>query len=166
MKKINKMLATVVSTSMLFVSTAYASTSSTSHSSSNVTITPVTTQSVGQKQNDVYLAAEKLVHNPPRHISFDTPGFVQKVYSAVNVKLPRTILEQSKVGKRISNRSQLQKGDLVFFNLVNSNKNEVTFDGIYLGKNMFAALTTHGLMEINTQSEYWSNKFTFGVRIL
>lgn len=172
MKKPSKTLATVAASSMLFMSTAYASTQvKASHSSSNgvaVTIKVESPQSVARILNEVCLFAETMLKNPPHDGSFDTSGFVQDVYSKVNVKLPRTILEQSKVGKRITGRSQLQKGDLVFFDLSNSNHHEVTitFDGIYLGKNTVAALTSHGLMAINMYSEYWLNKFRFGVRVL
>lgn len=169
MKRILTTIAAVGAASTLFTFTAFATTGqNTNRSRTNVTITtePANFASVSQKQKSVCLYAEQYIKNQPKHVSFDTPGFIQYTFSKVNVQLPRTILEQSKAGKKILNRSQLQQGDMVFFNLINSSKTEVTFDGIYLGNNTIAALTTHGIKTISMNNTYWSNKFRFGVRIL
>lgn len=168
MKRILTAIATVGIISTLFTFAAYASTSQTTNSSKlNVTAANTAhSMTASQKQKSVCLYAEQYVRNHPKHLIFDTPGFVQNIFSRVNVKLPRTVLEQSKAGKKIFNRSQLQQGDLVFFNLTNTSKAEITFDGIYLGNNSFAALTTHGVTTISMNSAYWSNKFRFGVRII
>ena len=70
-----------------------------------------------------------------------------------------------KPGPSSTIRTNLEKGDLVFFNLDNTN-GTATFDGIYLGGNQFAALTTHGLRVINLSDSYWSGKFLYGRRVL
>lgn len=115
------------------------------------------------QQNDVTSEVQQLLQNPST--SFDASGFVQYVYAQVGVQLPRTIAEQAQVGTLIDNPNQLEKGDLVFFDL-NGGKNSATFDGIYLGGNQFAAVTTHGLIAISLSDTYWIENFIYGRRIL
>ena len=115
------------------------------------------------QQDKIYQTAEQLVHNPPSS-GFDASGFVQYVYGKAGIQLPRTIAEQAHTGTVVNNRSQLQRGDLVFFNLNNSGQT-ATFVGIYLGGNEFAAQTTHGLMNISLNQPYWSKAFRYGERV-
>jgi lipoprotein Spr len=45
---------------------------------------------------------------------YDCSGLVFTTFSSENIKLPRTSLEQSKIGEVI-NRNKAKKGDLIFF---------------------------------------------------
>ena len=134
----------------------------TSNSTVLIQVGPAKSINSGQ-QNQVYATVQQLVqsHSAP---SFDASGFVQYVYNSAGIHLPRTIAEQSQVGTRINSPSQLERGDLVFFNM--DNTNTVSFDGIYLGGGQFAAVTTHGLMVIKLSDPFWSGKFQFGQRVL
>ncbi|MCL6597184.1 MAG: C40 family peptidase [Alicyclobacillus macrosporangiidus] len=145
----------------------------TQSSDSNVSIRLVSSTPVAslqqnpqqiQRQNEVYAAVQQMLQAPAT-ASMDASGFVQSVYAKVGVQLPRTIAEQAQTGTLINRSTDLARGDLVFFDLDNSN-NAATFDGIYLGGNQFAALTTHGLKVIHLNDPYWSGKFLYGRRVL
>ncbi|CAM3869126.1 C40 family peptidase [Alicyclobacillus pomorum] len=138
-------------------------------SGSNVVIQVVSSKPVNslqqnQQQSQVYSAVQQMLQSPAT-ASLDASGFVQSVYAKVGVQLPRTIAEQAQTGTIINSATDLQQGDLVFFNLDNTG-GTATFDGIYLGGNQFAAMTTHGLKVISLSDPYWSGKFIYGRRVL
>uniref|UniRef100_UPI00374EEB2A C40 family peptidase n=1 Tax=Clostridioides difficile TaxID=1496 RepID=UPI00374EEB2A len=58
--------------------------------------------------------------------NFDCSGLMVYCFKKVNVNLPRTSSQQSKVGKKVE-QNNLQAGDLVFFH------NPVTHVGLYIG---------------------------------
>ncbi|GMA50691.1 hypothetical protein GCM10025857_20480 [Alicyclobacillus contaminans] len=125
---------------------------------------PADTSQPTQQQNQVYATVQQMLHTAVPD-SLDTSGFVQSVYAKVGIQLPRTIAEQAQTGTLVGSRSDLTTGDLVFFNLDNTG-NTATFDGIYLGQNQFAAVTTHGLKVIDLSDTYWSGRFLYGRRVL
>lgn len=65
---------------------------------------------------------------------FDCSGLTMAVYKLNGLKLPRSSKDQFVVGTAIS-RSQLSKGDLVFFATAQGNK--ITHVGIYTGNDQF-----------------------------
>ncbi len=131
---------------------------------SNVLVTILPSQPVtNPNQEKVYQAAEQVLQSPPSQ-HWDASSFVQYVYAKVGISLPRTIAQQAAVGARISDVSQLQRGDLVFFNL-NDSPSQVSFVGIYLGSDQVVAFTTHGLDAFNLFGPYWNGKFAFGERV-
>jgi hypothetical protein len=67
---------------------------------------------------------------------FDCSGYVQYVYKKEGVELPRTALQQSKVGKDVT-WQPLKKGDLLFFLTDRKRGIPVTHVGMYLGGNKF-----------------------------
>ena len=69
----------------------------------------------------------------PEH-GFDCSGLTMAVYELNGLKLPRSSKDQFAVGTPI-NRSQLSKGDLVFF--ATSQVKKVTHVGIYMGDGQF-----------------------------
>ncbi len=89
----------------------------------------------------------------------DCSAFIQKAYKqSLNIKIPRTTILQSKVGKNI-NKSQLKLGDLVFFK-TGKNSRHV---GIYLenGKFMHASsskgVTVSKLENVYFNKHYWKS---------
>lgn len=98
--------------------------------------------------------------NPP----VDCSALVQDVYKQSGINLPRTVSQQSTVGIRITSESQLQYGDIVFFDL-STQPNKATFDGIYVGNGQFVAKTTQGIMSVKLNSTYWSGKFLYGQQV-
>lgn len=100
--------------------------------------------------------------------SFDCSGFTQYVYKQVaGVSIPRVSREQSKFGKYVS-KSELQKGDLVFFDTDGSNNGVVTHAGIYMGNGeVINASSGAGKVIISDlNSSYYSSRFVNARRVL
>lgn len=67
--------------------------------------------------------------------AYDCSSFTKAVFKkSLNISIPRTSIEQSKTGTKIS-KENLQPGDLVFFDT--SSKGRVNHVGIYIGKGQF-----------------------------
>jgi cell wall-associated NlpC family hydrolase len=95
---------------------------------------------------------------------FDCSGFVRYVYQqASNLTLPHGARAISQLGKTIP-KSELQPGDLVFFNTLRSTFSHV---GIYLGNNRFIHSPSSGgeIRVENMQSSYWEKRFNGAQRI-
>jgi len=71
-----------------------------------------------------------------RKNTYDCSSFTKFVYRMNGINIPRTSINQSKYGKYVK-RSQLKKGDLIFFDTSKKRKGYVNHVGIYLGNNMF-----------------------------
>jgi cell wall-associated NlpC family hydrolase len=94
---------------------------------------------------------------------FDCSGFVQYVFRKHDIRLPRTSIEQSRVGKRIS-RSKLNLGDLIFFR---TRGNRVSHVGIYKGNNQFIhASSSGGKIRVNVLSGYYAQRYVGARRVL
>ena len=90
---------------------------------------------------------------------FDCSGFTYYVFSRVGVSLPRTVSTQYAVGVGVS-RSQLQPGDLVFFN-------GLGHVGIYIGGNQFIhSPHTGDVVKISAMTGYYSSTYVGARRIL
>lgn len=95
---------------------------------------------------------------------FDCSGLIRYVYSQVTGKsLPGNAKEISQVGESIE-RSELQPGDLVFFNTLRRPFSHV---GIYLGESRFVhAPSRGGKVEIVDMSErYWKTRYNGARRL-
>jgi cell wall-associated NlpC family hydrolase len=68
--------------------------------------------------------------------TYDCSGFTNYVYKKTGITIPRTSINQSKVGKQIA-KNKLKKGDLIFFDTSRRRKGYVNHVGIYLGNNTF-----------------------------
>ena len=90
--------------------------------------------------------------------SFDCSGFTSYVFrNAAGVSLPRTSSAQSGYGRTVS-KSNLQPGDLVFFDTMD--KGKVSHVGMYIGNNEFihAANSKKGVIK-STLTGYYDKKF-------
>ena len=95
---------------------------------------------------------------------FDCSGFVRYVFKqAASLTLPHSALAISQLGKTVP-KSELQPGDLVFFNTL---KNTFSHVGIYLGNNRFIhSPSVGGKVRVeNMQDGYWANRFSGAQRI-
>lgn len=95
---------------------------------------------------------------------FDCSGFVRYVYQqASNLSLPHSAHAISQIGKTIP-KSELQPGDLVFFNTLKSTFSHV---GIYLGNNRFihSPSSGGGVRVEDMQQGYWQKRFNGAQRI-
>lgn len=97
--------------------------------------------------------------------TFDCSGFTSYVFrNAAGVNLPRTSSAQSGYGKTVS-KSNLQPGDLVFFNTSGSGVSHV---GIYVGGgNMIHSPSTGKTVSVTSiNSSYYSARFVTAKRVL
>ncbi|MDP3210878.1 C40 family peptidase [Methylotenera sp.] len=95
---------------------------------------------------------------------FDCSGFVRYVYQqATSLTLPHGAKAISQLGKTVS-KSELQPGDLVFFNTLKSAFSHV---GIYVGNNRFihSPSSGGGVRVDDMQSSYWNKRFNGAQRI-
>jgi cell wall-associated NlpC family hydrolase len=96
----------------------------------------------------------------------DCSGFVQVVFrEALGELLPRTAKEQSRVGRQVSDKSELKPGDLVFFNTMRRAFSHV---GIYLGNNHFlhAPRTGKEIRVEDMSKSYWVKRYNGARRIM
>lgn len=89
---------------------------------------------------------------------FDCSGYTMTVYRLNGLQMPRTAREQFAKGFNVS-LSQLQKGDLVFFDTMN--KGYASHVGIYIGNGRFihAPRTGKSIEEANLYSDYFKNRY-------
>lgn len=85
--------------------------------------------------------AKKLLDIPYRYgsagpSSFDCSGFTSYVFKKCGIELPRTSKTQATVGKKVS-KSNLQVGDLVFFDTSGSYNGVISHVGIFIGNGQF-----------------------------
>ena len=96
----------------------------------------------------------------------DCSAFVKKMFSSVDVALPRTAREQYGVGKRIS-REELTMGDLVFFK-TKRYEQYPTHVGIFMGNGQFihaSALNKGGVRIDSLSSDFYNARFIGGSRV-
>ncbi|KAB7887772.1 C40 family peptidase [Poseidonibacter ostreae] len=95
--------------------------------------------------------------------SFDCSGFVYYVFNENNMSLPRTSINQSKIGPKIT-RAEIKKGDLVFFDT--SLKGHVNHSGIYLGEGKFihASSGKANGVTISDIDGWYKDKFKWGIK--
>jgi cell wall-associated NlpC family hydrolase len=95
---------------------------------------------------------------------FDCSGLVTHVFQQVaGIVLPRNSQGMSKVGEKID-KSDLQPGDLVFFN---TRRRPFSHVGIYIGEERFVhAPRRGGEVEVqNMQGRYWKSRYNGARRV-
>ncbi len=95
---------------------------------------------------------------------FDCSGFIGYVYRQVGIDLPRTANGQYSAGTAVS-RSNLQKGDLVFFETY---KPGPSHSGIYIGNDQFVHASSSRGISISKVSDpyYWGPRYLGARRIV
>jgi cell wall-associated NlpC family hydrolase len=94
----------------------------------------------------------------------DCSGFVRYVFQdTLGMKLPRRAEEMSRVGEKVK-MSELQPGDLVFFNTMRRTFSHV---GIYIGDNKFVhSPSTGSTIRVDELDDgYWEKRFTGARRL-
>ncbi|MDO4997311.1 MAG: C40 family peptidase [Neisseria sp.] len=132
---------------------------------------PATTQSVSkQDADDLIRSAMGLLGVAYRFggtsptSGMDCSGFMQYIFrKSMQVNLPRTAAQQAQMGVAVS-RSELQAGDMVFFNTAG---NRISHVGLYIGNNRFIhAPRTGKTIEITSLSnKYWNSKYRLARRV-
>lgn len=94
---------------------------------------------------------------------FDCSGLVGYVFEQQQISLPRTSRQLYQTGTSIA-KTQLQPGDLVFFNTSGAGVSHV---GISLGGTQFISATSSAGVKIDTLDEgYWSARYLGARRVL
>ncbi|MDR0735902.1 MAG: C40 family peptidase [Zoogloeaceae bacterium] len=99
-------------------------------------------------------------------VGLDCSSFVRLVYrDAIDLVLPRTAHEQSRMGAEVAKRTELKPGDLVFFNTARRAFSHV---GIYLGDNYFLhAPSSGGTVRVESmQKRYWLTRYNGARRLI
>ncbi|QDP41057.1 peptidase [Radiobacillus deserti] len=95
-----------------------------------------------------------------RNGRFDCSGFVSYAFSQAGISLPASTSSLVGVGRAVS-ASQMQPGDLVFFNTYKTNGHV----GIYVGGGKFiGSQSSTGVAIANMSSGYWASHFSGVVR--
>lgn len=98
--------------------------------------------------------------------TFDCSGFTSYVCKKNGVCLPRTSINQSKVGKRVS-RNNLKAGDLVFFDTSKRRRGYINHVGIYMGNNKFihASSAKKKVVITSLEKPFYKSRFKWGSRV-
>ncbi len=102
--------------------------------------------------------------------SFDCSSFTQYVYkTALGINLQRTSNIQGEQGTKITSTSQLQPGDLIYFNTYSTNRaNGITHVGMYIGNGQMihASYSQKKIVIVNLSSylAYKGTKFIWARR--
>jgi murein DD-endopeptidase / murein LD-carboxypeptidase len=97
--------------------------------------------------------------------TFDCSSFTQLMYSKIGISLPRTSKDQATKGAYVS-KSNLRKGDLVFFSTRSSN-GRIAHVAIYAGNGKI--LHTYGeggVKYSNLNSGWWSSHYITARRVI
>ncbi len=107
----------------------------------------------------------KYVYGATGNGAYDCSGLIYSVYkNELGINLPRSSREQSGYGQQVS-RSDMQKGDLIFFNTTGGGVSHV---GIYMGNNEFvhASSGQRKVMVSNLDENYYNSRFVNATRVL
>jgi len=100
--------------------------------------------------------------------AFDCSGFTKYVFKKNGITLPRNSAHQANIGEKIA-FSELQKGDLVFFDTEKKFKNKVNHVGIFIGDNKFIHASSAKKRVIITsfaKKKFYRNKFLYARRVI
>jgi len=97
---------------------------------------------------------------------FDCSGFTSFVCRKNGINIPRTSINQSKVGIKIA-REDLKEGDLIFFDTSKDKKGYITHVGLYLGNNNFihASSANKKVVISSLNQSFYKARFKWGRRV-
>ena len=98
--------------------------------------------------------------------TFDCSGLTTYVCKANGIRIPRRAIEQSKVGQPVK-RSELQPGDLIFFDTSKHRKGYVNHVGIYIGHGKFihASSAKKKVIITSLKKPFYSQRFKGARRV-
>ncbi len=124
-----------------------------------------------KKPKQIIRAAEKYLGTPhcmggTSKKCLDCSGLTYLSFTANKINIPRRSQDQARYGKIILNKSELKKGDLVFFTKSYNSPDYITHVGIYLGNSRFIhTSTSKGVIITEIQNPWWSERYVFGTRV-
>ena len=100
--------------------------------------------------------------------AFDCSGFTKYVFKKSGISLPRYSGHQANIGEKIP-FSQMQKGDLVFFDTTKKFRKKVNHVGIFIGDNKFIHASSAKKKVVITsfsKKKFYKNKFLYARRVV
>lgn len=127
-----------------------------------------------QKVDIVVSRARSYMNTPYKYggtttLGMDCSGLLMRSFEAIDMYIPRTAKEQSKLGKKVS-IGELKKGDLVFFKTMKK-KGRVTHAGLVTDARkkdriiIIHASSSKGVIEVNLMSDYYRKTFVKARRL-
>ena len=127
-----------------------------------------------QKVDIVVFRARSYMNTPYKYggttiLGMDCSGLLMRSFEAIDVYIPRTAKEQSKLGKKVT-IGELKKGDLVFFKTMKKN-GRVTHAGLVTDVRkkdrilFIHASSSKGVIEVNLMSDYYRKAFVKARRL-
>jgi len=83
------------------------------------------------------------------------------MFNTIGVSLPRTSIEQAKIGEKVK-PGYLSVGDLVFYN---TNGKGISHVAIYAGDGKILHSASEGVMISNMNSSYWKSRYVTARRV-
>jgi len=102
-------------------------------------------------------------------LGMDCSGLLMRSFESIDVYIPRTAKEQSKMGKKVE-LSELKEGDLVFFKTL-KRKGKVTHTGLVTDTRrkdqilFIHSSSSRGVIETDLMSDYYLKAFTKARRL-
>jgi probable lipoprotein NlpC len=102
-------------------------------------------------------------------LGMDCSGLLMRSFEAIDIYIPRTAKQQSKMGKKVT-MDELKPGDLVFFKTL-KRQGRITHAGLVTdtrkkGRIMVIhASSSRGVMEVNLLSDYYQKSFVKARRL-
>jgi cell wall-associated NlpC family hydrolase len=98
--------------------------------------------------------------------TFDCSSFTQYIFGVNGVKLPRSSREQATVGTSIYSKSQLQKGDLIFFKTGVRSDGKIDHVAVYMGDNKIIHSIPNGGVQIDSYTGFWLKTTVLAKRVI
>ncbi len=99
----------------------------------------------------------------------DCSGFTQSVFKNFGISINRVAVDQYKNGYKVS-KSELQAGDLLFFDTSGGNNGEITHVGIYMGDGNFIHSSSSaggiGITVTSLSKTYYVNAYVGATRVI
>ncbi len=124
-----------------------------------------------KKPKQIIRTAEKYLGTPhcmggTSKKCMDCSGLTYVSFTSNKINIPRRSQDQARYGKIILNKTDLKKGDLVFFTRSYNSPDYITHVGIYVGNNSFIhTSSSKGVIVTELQNPWWLERFVFGTRV-